>query len=539
MRKLRSLALGLFIFVCCALFLSVQRVSFPLSRSARFLGGSKSVGGGFIHSGGGSGGGDDLSPMHNISSHFRAVEHIHRLQAGTEMSDSYNPYFQYVLFPPEGAYPAWIVADAFLQCAGSVRRSPAVILMGRDFKRRHDHNHSAVRVFITHNLTGETRELHGEWYEAVRYESVAIGTFKLPLDWSQQVCGAPNFPPLTTTLDYFGNTTTFELKKNPSPPPSDWAMVAVFSFSRHLLRMWVTYWHTIGVDTFYLYYNGKSEDIPLIESELADLPFSIVIVDWQILHWILTDTADNTCGQPIAINEAVVRWSHLHKFMAFYDTDEFLVLPESDNLNHFTQRWTAQFGPFLALRSQCAWSMLNMTTANFSSIAKATMTDLVELPIERGPASGREKCQFSSYFFTPTFSFYLLCYSLSFLPAFRSLIRFLPPPSPPFFFFCDFIDFLNVSALSVFGVEHINMHGLYTHNQDQRPGNAWILQGTGNLAGYHIHFLNEVDTSRTNDYRFIFMPKVPHLEQHMGSFIRRALSKRIEEKRRKHKKSLT
>ena len=108
-----------------------------------------------------------------------------------------------------------------------------------------------------------------------------------------------------------------------------------------------------------------------------------------------------------------------------------------------------------------------------------------------------------------------------------------PPPHPSLSFNVFFwIDFLNVSALSVFNVEHINMHGIYTHNQDQRPGNAWILQGTGNLAGYHIHFLNEVDTSRTTDYRYIFMPKVPQLEQHMGSFIRRALSKRIEEKKR-------
>jgi hypothetical protein len=297
------------------------------------------------------------------------------------------PSVQYVLFPPDGWYPALIVADAFLQCDGVP--SPSIVLMGRHYKQRPDHNHSAVRLIV--KFDGVERELIGSWYETRNYESVAIGTFPLPADW--RVCGAADLKAksLDTTIDYFGNTTNFQLVRTAAPPRSTWAMVAVFSFSRHLLRMWMTYWHTIGVDTFYLYYNGNSEDIPTIERELADMPFSIVIVDWQVLHWIMTDVEDITCGQPIAINEAVLRWGHNHDFMAFYDTDEFLVTPDSDDLNHFVQRFTKTNGPFLALRSMCAWSMLNATT--IGTIANATLPDLVKLNIERGPASGREKCE--------------------------------------------------------------------------------------------------------------------------------------------------
>ncbi len=74
------------------------------------------------------------------------------------------------------------------------------------------------------------------------------------------------------------------------------------------------------------------------------------------------------------------------------------------------------------------------------------------------------------------------------------------------------------------------MHGIYSHNQNGMLGNAWILRGEGNLAGYHLHFLNEVDTSRVNDYRYVFMPKVPSIERHVGDFIIRALETRIRRK---------
>ena len=36
---------------------------------------------------------------------YRALIGIHKLQHGTEKGDEYHPYFQYTLYPPDGAYP--------------------------------------------------------------------------------------------------------------------------------------------------------------------------------------------------------------------------------------------------------------------------------------------------------------------------------------------------------------------------------------------------------------------------------------------------
>jgi hypothetical protein len=314
---------------------------------------------------------------------FRALVPNVQLQNGTEKGELYHPYFEFVLFPPDGAYPALIVADAFLVCSAPRR----VVLMGRHYKRRPDMNHSLVELYIVDNSTNVRERLSGSWYETFNYESVAIGSF--PYDGGA-ACATPGAR-IRAEIIYGHNSIAFDMAASPQPPPSRWAMVAIFSFSRHLLRMWMSYWHVIGVDTFYLFYNGDSEDISVIEAELADMPVSVVIVDWQVLHWIQTDGADITHGQPIAINEAVQRWRHLHNFMAFYDTDEFLVLPTARNLDDFVSKFTDRNGPIVAVRSQCSWSYLNLTNSNLTSIADATLPDLVRLPVERGPAGGREK----------------------------------------------------------------------------------------------------------------------------------------------------
>ena len=56
----------------------------------------------------------------------------------------YAPHFQFTLFPPDGAYPVLVVADAFLVC-----ETRTLTLVSRHYYRRPDLNHSAIRVFVT------------------------------------------------------------------------------------------------------------------------------------------------------------------------------------------------------------------------------------------------------------------------------------------------------------------------------------------------------------------------------------------------------
>jgi hypothetical protein len=214
-----------------------------------------------------------------------------------------------------------------------------------------------------------------------------------------------------------------------------------------------------------------------------------------MLHWILTDTRDNTYGQPIAINSAVIRWHHLHKWMAFYDTDEFLVLPHHTNIRHFVAAFAASVEPIVGLRTTCAWGMVNLTgpeavAANVSVITQVTLAHMATLPVDRGVPGSREKY------------------------------------------------WVNTSALDAWGVRNVNIHGVYSH---QGPGGGGvgqvvILMPEGAFAAYHLHLLNTISDERKNDYREVFMPKRPIRDAAVNDMVRRAVVARVADAKRRRRR---
>ena len=120
------------------------------------------------------------------------------------------------------------------------------------------------------------------------------------------------------------------------------------------------------------------------------------------------------------------------------------MLPKHAGLNDFANAFVRLRGAFTALRSSCSWGLLLLdgTAAVGSgdgdgadggvaaraalqpiSIANASVADLVLRRIVRGPPDSREKY------------------------------------------------FLNVSAVKALGIKHVNIHGIYSH-QDHGPNAA-------------------------------------------------------------------
>jgi len=483
----------------------------------------------------------------SATSHLRKVIQIHRLQHGTEKSDAYDPHFIYTLFPPEGYYPVWIVGDVFVVC-----ETKTLSIISRVYYHRLDLDHEALVVYVSDpkHSSGRRRLISKRWRFARTYETAVIGEFDfdggvaceergsgektirinieyhylkngslaavhIPIedenldikntnsDSSSAVLSSSSSTTTTTTTSNADATlpssfslssssmidtlsTSFDLSASPSMPYSRWAMVAVFSFSRFLLKLWIEYWRLLGVRTFYLYYNGKSDEVPLLLEELQGLSVNIVIIEWPMLHWITTHLADNTHGQPMAINDAFQRFGHHHDFMAFYDLDEFLVLPKHDNLDDFVERYTKMNGPFSFLRSQCSWSMLVLDDFEpVLPISNVTLADLVERRLLRGgPAMSREKY------------------------------------------------FLNTSAFKALGMNTLNLHGVYTHQDSAQPLHGKVLEEKSLVVpGYHVHLLNEDERyKRTKDYRIAYLgdegKRVNSTE--LGDMVKRALRRKRE-----------
>jgi len=219
---------------------------------------------------------------------YRASLGIHRLQHGTELGPEYHPYFQYTLFPPDGAYPVYVVADAFLSCNNGPR---AIVLISRHFQRRPDVDHALLRVAVERPGEPPLALPPCEWFVHTHYETVAIG--RCAFD-AGALCApgaaerAPPLPPLPIRVTYNGSAelqAAFALRAPPEPPRSDFAMVAVFNhFSSYFLPLWMAYWRAIGVDTFYLFFNEREpEEIARLHALVAGFEASIVIVEVRLL----------------------------------------------------------------------------------------------------------------------------------------------------------------------------------------------------------------------------------------------------------------
>ena len=466
---------------------------------------------------------------------YRALVRNQRMFSGYEKGPRWDPSF----WGPwkDGWCPVHVIADAFIECARP--QAPTLVLFSRLYRRTHTLNHSALVIDVLDASRGTSFRLGaGVWESNGLYESTAIGRYALPPHASREAalaCGPgslaePAYEYLTGRftrpadtvklrvfynvtedysqyywtwdeakgeekdnpppgLPYHGPTTAYlNVSRSPEPPRSDFAMVGIFSFSRYLLPVWLSYWRAIGVDTFYLFYNGPREVVEAgeLQEELAWFEGSIVLVDWQVIHWISTEPNDITHGQPIAINTALQRWGHLHKFMAFYDSDELLVTPNHDSLLDYFEDYRVRRGPVVALRSMCSWAKLtNLPQANLTSVRQVRLEHLAVLPVERGRPGGREK--------------YII----------------------------------NMSAVQAWDIRFINLHGVYSHQgQGTGPdGSAEVVSFEGALPAYHIHLLNkaEDDLSQVNDYRDIFMPQRGEeiKDWHLRDFLRRALNKRI------------
>jgi hypothetical protein len=436
---------------------------------------------------------------------------VQSMQAGVEWGDAdYDGYFENHLFKEtHGGYPLMIVGDIFFHCPTS-----AVHVVSRFYVRSPQaQNHSDMVVEVADPVTGARVALEGEWFVHRDYETSAVGIFPFPrareaggLCGAPVAPGAPPPPPLRANVTFHEYNASFLLAPPaPQPPPSRFAMCAVFSFNNYMLGVWARYWALLGINTFYMFYNGDPGDIPALNASLASLRAHVVWVQWPLLHWIMTDSRDVTHGQPMAIVDCLQRWRERHAYMFFYDLDEFLVLPRHSGIAEFMDDYEGVdhgAGPIVALRTQSAWAMFNLTRSG-RNIADVDVSDFAALPVMRGPPAGREK-----YWFNTS----------------AVHIEFENWGTPEF------------RAWTTHPVHNLNLHGVYLEQLGEGLAHVRILHGdAGQFPAYHLHLLNTRTPERTQDGRDAFMPKKPLLDAEVGPFVRRMLSRRLAE--REHRRA--
>jgi hypothetical protein len=125
-------------------------------------------------------------------------------------------------------------------------------------------------------------------------------------------------------------------------------MCALFHTDAHLLEAWAAYWWLLGVEHFYLYYNGAAADIPALQARAAALRGSFHFAHWPFDYWV-ADKIRPHHGQPMMLNDCFYRNRDRHELLLMYDLDEALVFRAHVDLHAFYDSLGA---PIAALRTQ-------------------------------------------------------------------------------------------------------------------------------------------------------------------------------------------
>ena len=142
------------------------------------------------------------------------------------------------------------------------------------------------------------------------YESVVVAWFDAP--------GTGALDRLDLDVTYGTHAKQLTLLRAPGGWESGFAMCALFLQDKHLLRMWTTYWYLLGIDAFYLYWNGDVKEIEELTRQVEDLPATVTFIHWPYDYWV-PNTVRPHHGQPQAWNSCYHRNKDRHDFLVFYD----------------------------------------------------------------------------------------------------------------------------------------------------------------------------------------------------------------------------
>ena len=252
--------------------------------SARWRGDSAALGGGEGVSGGdGAGGGGGVGAR------------------------SFRPRTRPIIYPAPvatarhgGGYATWLWTDAFLKDGSITIIAQCYVGMPRDYGK--------VRLRARELPGGEGGFTTIHVRDA--YESVIMARLEAPTLAAVER--------LALDVEFEGVNSSVTLLRAPGGWESEFAMCALFLQDRHLLGMWATYWYLLGVDTFYLYWNGEVKGIEELKAAVEHIPAHVVFIHWPFDYWVPNHERPHH-GQPQAWNSCYQRNKDKHDFLVFYD----------------------------------------------------------------------------------------------------------------------------------------------------------------------------------------------------------------------------
>jgi hypothetical protein len=200
--------------------------------------------------------------------------------------------------------------------------------------------------------------------------------------------------PVTLDIGYESKTWTVSPERE-TIPPSRLSAMTLFKHDYRLLPEYIRHYTALGVERFYLYYNGPLSEIDwtfLRDNEHARHA-DIVLYEWNIAYWWTLAAPVGVPqydaqgfqhhAQTMAINHHLHAMKEVSRYTLFADLDEYVFMPKA-HLEKAMERLVSY------LQFQCWWMSPDPPRAYEDfSLAESDMPILVS---EAGEGPGRTKC---------------------------------------------------------------------------------------------------------------------------------------------------
>lgn len=191
------------------------------------------------------------------------------------------------------------------------------------------------------------------------------------------------------------------------------AMCALTGNSVQQLMPWLLYWSSLGVTHFYIYYTFDEATKNALLVAAKSVQASLTMIEFGMDYWVPVKARPHH-SQLAHQNSCYRRYMHLHQYMLFYDTDEYLVpaeaipeivtsnascfqspSPDEFNRNHklrgyldtvFSRESLSTSERPVALRTWSAWAVLGAPGRSVNSL---TWEGLRTFPFHRTSVENR------------------------------------------------------------------------------------------------------------------------------------------------------
>jgi len=175
---------------------------------------------------------------------------------------------------------------------------------------------------------------------------------------------------LDIEIDYLGVKKQYTLSKD-IKPSCDIAMATMFKDDWPVAKFWVEYYLGMGVGHFYLYMNQA--DLTNVHKSLKFYIDTgiVTLISWDFPYYY----HGNHNAQTAEIIDSHYRFGKNHKWIGYFDLDEFVITYEHNNLTDLLHQYDASYSDISYLKFGCLWAKLgNVHIHNLSQRIKEGTT---------------------------------------------------------------------------------------------------------------------------------------------------------------------